>query len=240
STSKTCPNGHGPTKFLRTVSFVDCPGHHSLMVTMLSGAAIMDGSMFVVSANVKTPQALDRDHMLAAQMIGLHNSDAIRHKISITNNRSNSSKHDSKEGIQERRRNRNQTRHKDRVNKQDCLRITNRKGRSTTSRRRRSKNRHPGRIGRGRNRPRPVSYEIRRPGRECSWSSRNTSSNSRKGQLERRPLRESRWNGTAHASSENQDQRTTRSQRRNSCNIRHRTFSTRRHRRRFVEEANLC
>src|SRR6266581_3005654 len=73
STSKTCPNGHGPTKFLRTVSFVDCPGHHSLMVTMLSGAAIMDGSMFVVSANVKTPQAQDREHMLAAQMIGLHN-----------------------------------------------------------------------------------------------------------------------------------------------------------------------
>src|SRR5207247_1952828 len=54
STSKICPNCKSQTKFLRTVSFVDCPGHHSLMVTMLSGAAIMDGSLFVVSANVKT------------------------------------------------------------------------------------------------------------------------------------------------------------------------------------------
>src|SRR5207245_1231741 len=80
STSKTCPNGHGPTKFLRTVSFVDCPGHHSLMVTMLSGAAIMDGSMFVVSANVKTPQAQDREHMLAAQMIGLRNMIVVQNK----------------------------------------------------------------------------------------------------------------------------------------------------------------
>src|SRR6059058_1529019 len=83
STSKTCPNGHGPTKFLRTVSFVDCPGHHSLMVTMLSGAAIMDGSMFVVSANVKTPQAQDREHMLAAQMIGLHNMIVVQNKIDV-------------------------------------------------------------------------------------------------------------------------------------------------------------
>ncbi len=83
STSKTCPNGHGPTKFLRTVSFVDCPGHHSLMVTMLSGAAIMDGSMFVVSANVKTPQAQDREHMLAAQMIGLRNMIVVQNKIDV-------------------------------------------------------------------------------------------------------------------------------------------------------------
>src|SRR5206468_6937760 len=83
STSKICPNGHGPTKFLRTVSFVDCPGHHSLMVTMLSGAAIMDGSMFVVSANVKTPQAQDREHMLAAQMISLRNMIVVQNKIDV-------------------------------------------------------------------------------------------------------------------------------------------------------------
>src|SRR3989454_826941 len=83
STSKVCPNGHGPTKFLRSVSFVDCPGHHSLMVTMLSGAAIMDGSLFVVSANVKTPQAQDREHMLAAQMIGLRNMIVVQNKIDV-------------------------------------------------------------------------------------------------------------------------------------------------------------
>ncbi len=83
STSKVCPNCKGPTKFLRSVSFVDCPGHHSLMVTMLSGAAIMDGSLFVVSANVKTPQAQDREHMLAAQMIGLRNMIVVQNKIDV-------------------------------------------------------------------------------------------------------------------------------------------------------------
>lgn len=83
TTSKKCPNDGSPTKFLRSVSFVDCPGHHSLMVTMLSGAAIMDGSLFVVSSNVKTPQAQDREHMLAAQMIGLRNMILVQNKIDV-------------------------------------------------------------------------------------------------------------------------------------------------------------
>jgi translation initiation factor 2 subunit 3 len=83
STSKICPNCKSETKFLRSVSFVDCPGHHSLMVTMLSGAAIMDGSMFVVSVNVKCPQAQDREHMLAAQMVGLRRMVVVQNKIDV-------------------------------------------------------------------------------------------------------------------------------------------------------------
>ncbi|TMI30315.1 translation initiation factor IF-2 subunit gamma [Candidatus Bathyarchaeota archaeon] len=83
STSKICPNCKSETKFLRSVSFVDCPGHHSLMVTMLSGAAIMDGSMFVISANVKCPQAQDREHMLAAQMVGLRKMVVVQNKIDV-------------------------------------------------------------------------------------------------------------------------------------------------------------
>src|SRR6266571_4040634 len=187
STSKTCPNGHGPTKFLRSVSFVDCPGHHSLMVTMLSGAAIMDGSMFVVSANVKTPQAQDREHMLAAQMIGLRNMIIVQNKIDVVDKQRAKANYDEIKNftkgtvaenspvipvsaqhklnmdaliwaIQERRRDRNQTRHKDRVDKQDHLRDAHREDRSPTSWWRRSKNRHSRRIGRDRNRPGPISY----------------------------------------------------------------------------------
>src|SRR3989442_2641356 len=53
------------------------------MVTMLSGAAIMDGAMFVVSANVKCPQAQDREHMLAAQMVGLRKMVVVQNKIDV-------------------------------------------------------------------------------------------------------------------------------------------------------------
>ena len=83
STSKICPNCKSETKFLRSVSFVDCPGHHSLMVTMLSGAAIMDGALFVISSNVKCPQAQDREHLLAAEMVGLQKLVVVQNKIDV-------------------------------------------------------------------------------------------------------------------------------------------------------------
>src|SRR5271155_4138594 len=43
STSTVCPVCGKETQLLRTVSFVDSPGHESLMTNMLAGAAVMDG-----------------------------------------------------------------------------------------------------------------------------------------------------------------------------------------------------
>ncbi len=83
STSNVCPNDKTPTRLLRSVSFVDCPGHHSLMVTMLSGAALMDGALFVVSSNVKFPQAQDREHLVAAERVGLKNLVIVQNKIDV-------------------------------------------------------------------------------------------------------------------------------------------------------------
>lgn len=83
ATSPKCPRCGSETKFKRGVSFVDCPGHHSLMVTMLSGAALMDGALFVVASNVKFPQAQDREHLLAAQMVGIQRLIVVQNKIDI-------------------------------------------------------------------------------------------------------------------------------------------------------------
>jgi len=62
-----CSQCGSSAEFLRAVSFVDCPGHHSLMVTMLSGAALMDGALLILSASSKCPQPQDREHLAAAQ-----------------------------------------------------------------------------------------------------------------------------------------------------------------------------
>jgi len=43
----------------------------------------MDGAMFVVSSNVKAPQAQDREHMLAAQMVGLRKMVLVQNKIDV-------------------------------------------------------------------------------------------------------------------------------------------------------------
>jgi len=39
----------------RHVSFVDCPGHDTLMATMLAGAAVMDAALLLVAGNQPYP-----------------------------------------------------------------------------------------------------------------------------------------------------------------------------------------
>ena len=68
---------------MRAVSFVDCPGHHSLMVTMLSGAARMDGALLILSATEKCPQPQDREHLAAAQIIGIDKIVVVQNKIDV-------------------------------------------------------------------------------------------------------------------------------------------------------------
>ena len=48
----------GPAKKLRRISFVDAPGHETLMATMLSGAALMDGALLLVAAAAFAPVLL--------------------------------------------------------------------------------------------------------------------------------------------------------------------------------------
>lgn len=82
-TQTKCPVCGSETKFQRGLSFVDCPGHHSLMVTMLSGSALMDGALFVLASNAKCPQAQDREHLLAAESVGIKNLIFVQNKIDV-------------------------------------------------------------------------------------------------------------------------------------------------------------
>lgn len=84
-TADICTKCGSPTEFLRSVSFVDCPGHHSLMVTMLSGAALMDGALLIISATEKCPQPQDREHLAAAQIIGIEKVIIVQNKIDVVN-----------------------------------------------------------------------------------------------------------------------------------------------------------
>ncbi|MEM2955587.1 MAG: translation initiation factor IF-2 subunit gamma [Nitrososphaerales archaeon] len=83
STSPKCPNCGSQTELLRVVSFVDCPGHEALMTNMLSGAAVMDGAILVISANEKVPQPQTREHLLALQMLGLKHIVIAQNKVDL-------------------------------------------------------------------------------------------------------------------------------------------------------------
>ena len=83
STEPVCPNCGGEAKFLRSVSFVDAPGHETLMETMLSGAAIMDGALLLVAANEKVPQPQTREHLYALDIIGVRKVVVVQNKIDL-------------------------------------------------------------------------------------------------------------------------------------------------------------
>lgn len=78
-----CKHCGSKTKEIRTVSFVDAPGHETLMATMLSGSALMDGAMLVIAANEKCPQPQTKEHLMALNIIGIHNIVIIQNKIDL-------------------------------------------------------------------------------------------------------------------------------------------------------------
>lgn len=80
---ETCPEHGVDTEILRTVSFVDAPGHETLMATMLSGASIMDGAVLVVSATEDVPQAQTEEHLMALDIIGIENIVIAQNKIDL-------------------------------------------------------------------------------------------------------------------------------------------------------------
>ena len=83
SVEPTCPSCGGEAKFLRAVSFVDAPGHETLMETMLSGAAIMDGALLLVAANEHCPQPQTREHLYALDIIGVRKVIVVQNKIDL-------------------------------------------------------------------------------------------------------------------------------------------------------------
>ncbi|MEM5878942.1 MAG: GTP-binding protein, partial [Candidatus Aenigmatarchaeota archaeon] len=83
STSSKCPFCFSDTELQRTVSFIDAPGHETLMATVLTGAALMDGAILVIAANEKCPQPQTREHLKALELIGIKNVIIVQTKIDL-------------------------------------------------------------------------------------------------------------------------------------------------------------
>jgi len=83
STKPVCPVCGSETEFLRAVSFVDAPGHEILMTTTLSGANVMDGAILVIAADEPCPQPQTREHLAAAEIVGVKNRVVCQNKLVI-------------------------------------------------------------------------------------------------------------------------------------------------------------
>ena len=83
STSPKCPVCGRETKLLRAASFVDSPGHESLMTNMLAGAFLMDGALLVIAANEPVPKPQTREHLQALQMLGMQKIVVAQNKVDL-------------------------------------------------------------------------------------------------------------------------------------------------------------
>ena len=83
STTEKCPYCFSDTEIQRTISFVDAPGHETLMATVLTGASLMDGAILLIAANEKCPQPQTREHLTALEVVGIKNVIIVQNKIDL-------------------------------------------------------------------------------------------------------------------------------------------------------------
>ena len=65
------------------VSFVDAPGHETLMAVMISGASIMDGALLLIAANEECPQPQTTEHLAALEIAGIEKIVIVQNKIDL-------------------------------------------------------------------------------------------------------------------------------------------------------------
>jgi len=82
-TTESCPKCFEKCEPIRTLSFVDAPGHETLMATVLSGASLMDGILFVIAVNEKCPQPQTREHLMVLNIVGIKNIIIVQTKIDL-------------------------------------------------------------------------------------------------------------------------------------------------------------
>ncbi len=83
SITEKCIKCNSKTEITKKISFVDAPGHESLMATMLSGTAIMDGALLLIAANEPCPQPQTEEHLIALNIIGVKNIIIVQNKIDL-------------------------------------------------------------------------------------------------------------------------------------------------------------
>ena len=86
-TSDMCPSCGGKAELQRVISFVDAPGHETLMATMISGAALMHGAVLLIAANEKCPQPQTKEHLMALELLGIERIVIVQNKIDLVDDK---------------------------------------------------------------------------------------------------------------------------------------------------------
>jgi len=80
---KKCGQCGGQTDELRKVSFLDSPGHETLMATVIAASSIMDGTLFVIAANEECPQPQTVEHLMILEASGIEKVIVVQNKVDL-------------------------------------------------------------------------------------------------------------------------------------------------------------
>ncbi len=83
TTKNKCPNCGSATEFQRRISFVDSPGHESLMANAIAASSIIDGALFLIAANEKFPQEQTKEHLEMLKLINLNDIIVVQTKLDL-------------------------------------------------------------------------------------------------------------------------------------------------------------
>ncbi|MFH1056269.1 MAG: translation initiation factor IF-2 subunit gamma [Candidatus Micrarchaeota archaeon] len=83
STEKKCPSCGKEGAVLRKVSFLDSPGHETLMATVIAASSIMDGALFVIAANEECPRPQTLEHLMIIEAAGIERVVIVQNKVDL-------------------------------------------------------------------------------------------------------------------------------------------------------------
>lgn len=78
-----CPKCGAATEILRRVSFLDAPGHETLMATAIAASSIIDGAILVIAANEQCPQPQTLEHLMILDILGVKNIIIVQNKVDL-------------------------------------------------------------------------------------------------------------------------------------------------------------
>ncbi len=83
-TNETCKkcSAKAPQQ-VKKISFLDAPGHETLMATVIAASSIMDGGLFVISAAEKCPQPQTIEHLMVLEASGIKNIVIAQNKVDL-------------------------------------------------------------------------------------------------------------------------------------------------------------
>lgn len=83
SLKEKCAKCAGVAEVKRKISFIDAPGHETLMTTVIAASSIIDGALFLIAANEPCPQPQTIEHLMILNAVGIRNVIVVQTKIDL-------------------------------------------------------------------------------------------------------------------------------------------------------------